>query len=167
MEGRARAATPGEWRTCVSDETGGWGLCIGAGDRLLFRATGRGEHERKRANAAFITHARTDLPRLIARTRGLARERDAAEVRAEKAEAECAAWAAADSRAVAAVAAENDALRAALQVIERRLREDAAPLVALINAHGGAVERNAWKAVYSSAVHAQGVLKSAALGRTP
>lgn len=63
-----------------------------------------------------------------------------------------------------AVRPEGEALRLlelarmALGTIERRLREDAAPLAALVKAAGDAASRRAWKAVYSSAVHAQGAL---------
>lgn len=46
-------------------------------------------------------------------------------------------------------------LEAALTEIERRLRDDAAPLVELVNAHGTKRHHDAWRAVYSSAVHAQ------------
>lgn len=51
-------------------------------------------------------------------------------------------------------------LEDALISIERRLREDAAPLVELVNAHGGPAERKAWKAVYSSAITAQIVVST-------
>jgi hypothetical protein len=44
--------------------------------------------------------------------------------------------------------------------IEHRLRVDAAPLVNLVNTHGGAAERAAWKAVYSGAIRAQVLLPS-------
>ena len=151
MEGWANAATDGPWITVVASRPGhgSSGIVALGGRFVVVTDDDGGPSIPKGADAGFIATARTDLPRLIAHARGLARERDAAAARAEKAEEE------------------NADLRAALQVVERRLREDAAPLAALVNAHGGAVERNAWKAVYSSAVHAQGVLKSAALGRTP
>ncbi len=51
-------------------------------------------------------------------------------------------------------------LEDALRSIEHRLRVDAAPLVNLVNAHGSAAERAAWKAVYSSAIRAQVLLPS-------
>lgn len=51
-------------------------------------------------------------------------------------------------------------LENAMVSIERRLREDAAPLVTLVNAHGGPAERKAWKAVYSSAITAQIVVST-------
>ena len=64
------------------------------------------------------------------------------------------------ARALAAEAEVAD-LRSALTTIECRLREDAAPLVALVNAHGDRKHREAWKAVYSSAVHAQAFIAAA------
>jgi len=47
------------------------------------------------------------------------------------------------------------AMREALVEIERRLREDAAPLAAVAQASGKREVERAWKAVYSSAIHAQ------------
>jgi acyl-CoA reductase-like NAD-dependent aldehyde dehydrogenase len=52
--------------------------------------------------------------------------------------------------------AEVEALRAALSVVERRLREDTAPILRCVEAHGDDAAKRAWKgAVYASAVHAQ------------
>lgn len=51
-------------------------------------------------------------------------------------------------------------LRQALTDIEERLREDAAPLANLAATAGGPDEKRAWKAVYSSAIHAQNSLKA-------
>lgn len=48
--------------------------------------------------------------------------------------------------------------REALVEIERRLREDAAPLAAVAQASGKREVEHAWKAVYGSAIHAQGAL---------
>jgi len=43
--------------------------------------------------------------------------------------------------------------------VEKRLREDTVPLVALINEHGDAAAKRAWKwAIYGSAVHLQAFL---------
>lgn len=46
-------------------------------------------------------------------------------------------------------------LSGALVTIEERLRVDAAPLAAVAQENGTRPVREAWKAVYSSAVHAQ------------
>ena len=47
-------------------------------------------------------------------------------------------------------------LSAALVEIERRLREDTAPILRLVNEHGDKASREAWKwAIYGSAIHAQ------------
>lgn len=55
-----------------------------------------------------------------------------------------------------AALAEIDTMRSALVEIERRLREDTAPIIALINQHGDQPARLAWKhAIYASAIRAQ------------
>jgi hypothetical protein len=48
-----------------------------------------------------------------------------------------------------------------LRTIERRLREDTAPILTLVRVYGGEETKRAWKeAIYSSAVRAQVMLHS-------
>lgn len=83
MEARCAAATPGPWRKEGSFDAGN-GLRIAAGAKEIFvcrvdgsamRAGIDGSWSRSRADAsidaAFIAHARTDLPRVIAEVRRL------------------------------------------------------------------------------------------------
>lgn len=59
------------------------------------------------------------------------------------------------ARALIASLDENARLRAALAEIERRIREEAAPLAAIAQESNSREAARAWKSVYSSAIHAQ------------
>jgi hypothetical protein len=110
VEARATAATPGPWHACGQDRGGCscgnvWSKAV---DDLLLTVNEEGPNGVKfdlNADAAFIAHARADVPALIA----LAREQMARAEQAERTLADLRAYVRGEELASAAVAAERDA----------------------------------------------------------
>ena len=49
--------TPGPWKVYSPEITSGWGICVGANNDILFQLKGRGNKEKKIANAQLIAAA--------------------------------------------------------------------------------------------------------------
>jgi hypothetical protein len=77
IEERAEKATPGPWKTHLVDDTSvvtedGADVCATCDSSQAEREDGYNvEYERMEADAAFIAHARTDIPALIADRKAL------------------------------------------------------------------------------------------------